>query len=164
MEKKLTQISNSDYEWINKVDQYRSDKKWRIRAEKFSLAIMRILRLENIDRQELVKELNIDNEFFTEILKGKVNLDLKTIAEIEEALHEDIIIVKNIDLTRKYKNCYFYYIEHENIFDVEDACWEQIEDSKRPKQLEKQNNDILEFTNISSKEKEEIYEYQFIQI
>lgn len=165
MKKDLTPIiSKSDYEWIDKVDQYQLEKKWRIRAEKFSLAIMRILRLENKDRQELAKELNIDNELFTEILRGKVNLDLKTIAKIEEALHEDIIIVKNIDLSRKFQNCYFYYMEYENTINMEDARWEKIEDSRQFKRLEMHNYEIPKIMYKSPKEEEEVYEYQYVQI
>ena len=76
MEKIDNEIYNS-YNWIKKVRYDQSEKAWRKYASKFSIAVMRILRLDKINQKDLVEKANLDEKQLAEILKGKVNLDVK---------------------------------------------------------------------------------------
>ena len=87
------EIYNS-YNWIRKVRYDQSEKAWRKYASKFSIAVMRILRLDKINQKDLVEKANLDEKQLAEILKGKVNLDLKTMIAIQDALGEEIISIK----------------------------------------------------------------------
>lgn len=60
---------------------------------------MRILRLDKINQKDLVEKANLDEKQLAEILKGKVNLDLKTMIAIQDALGEEINFYK------KYRSC-----------------------------------------------------------
>lgn len=157
MKKPDKMIACKDYKWIEKVRQDQSEKAWRKYASKFSIAVMRILRLDGIKQEDLAQKIHLNDEDLTDILKGKVNLDLKTMVAIQDALGEEIISIKNIDITRMYKNCTIFVTSNQILSSPQ---WNVI-DATEVQQLTLEDYSIkLEIDNLKEK-KGNVYEFEF---
>lgn len=157
MEKLNKPIAYKDYNWIEKVRLDQSEKAWKKYASKFSIAVMRILRLDEIKKEELAQKIHLSNEELTDILKGKVNLDLKTMVAIQDVLGEELISIKNIDITRMYKNCTVIVTSNQVLSSPQ---WNVI-DTAEVQQLTSEDYSIkLEMDNLKEK-KGNVYEFEF---
>ena len=147
------EIYNS-YNWIRKVRYDQSEKAWRKYASKFSIAVMRILRLDKINQKDLVEKQ------LAEILKGKVNLDLKTMIAIQDALGEEIISIKNIDLVRRYQHCKVM-ITSDLVLDTS-SQWNIINSEKEVQQLAYEDYSIkFETLDLKEKKGDNYYEFKY---
>ena len=153
------EIYNS-YNWIRKVRYDQSEKAWRKYASKFSIAVMRILRLDKINQKDLVEKANLDEKQLAEILKGKVNLDLKTMIAIQDALGEELMSIKNIDLVRRYQHCKVM-ITSDLVLDTS-SQWNIINSEKEVQQLAYEDYSIkFETLDLKEKKGDNYYEFKY---
>jgi hypothetical protein len=105
--------TNSNKKWIKDVQRYRTEGDWIYLIDKYALAIFRLLRIKHKNIDWLAKEMNLSlNELRSEI-NGEKEVTLKTLVRIQEKLNTEIISVKNIDLSEKYKSCKIVLYEEE---------------------------------------------------
>lgn len=82
-------LKNKD--WLDKAIYQESNEGWL--SKSFAIAVKILIEMDerNMDREELAKGINKDIDTVKNILKGKENLDLKTISEIENFLKIELI-------------------------------------------------------------------------
>jgi len=83
--------------WKEDVRAYREDKEWRIYSQKFSLAVLRILRKKDKSQAWLAEQLGSSPQNISKLLSGKENLSLKTIVQVQSILEEELLEIKNMD-------------------------------------------------------------------
>lgn len=111
MKKSKNKVSlNPNEKWQNDLLDYEENIEWRILSEKFAIAVMRLLRHENKTQLWLAKELDKSPQYISRLMKGKENLSLKSMANIQAMFNTEILSIKNIDSYIKHKDSQFYFM------------------------------------------------------
>ena len=101
----------SDMNWIKDVQRYRSEGEWISVVEKFAIAVFRLLRMKQKEFDWLAQEMGMTTDELRNQMKGKAEITLKTLVRIQSLLGEELISVKNVDLSAKYRECGFVIVE-----------------------------------------------------
>lgn len=80
-----------DNQWIEKVDYIEANKEWLDISAKIAIKVIRALRDKNWTQKKLASKLGVRPQQVNKILKGKENLSLKTISNLQGALGLELI-------------------------------------------------------------------------
>lgn len=108
----------SDMNWIKDVQRYRSEGEWISVVEKFAIAVFRLLRMKQKEFDWLAQEMGMTTDELRNQMKGKAEITLKTLVRIQSLLGEELISVKNVDLSAKYRECGFVIVEKDSSYEA----------------------------------------------
>ncbi|WP_455643227.1 hypothetical protein [Parabacteroides sp.] len=151
----------SDKNWIKDVQRYRSEGEWISVVEKFAVAVFRLLRIKQKELDWLAQEMGMSTDELRSQMKGKAEITLKTLVKIQSLLGEELISVKNVDLSAKYRECRFVVIENDNSYKAENIERKAVE-GNRTECL--RFEPLTEAYCIKSYFKEKVDEHEYIDI
>ena len=93
MKKNLKQVATkSDFDWGKEISQLKEDIEWLKRSSVIASKILLELKKdEQLNQSILAERMGVSDQYISKILKGKVNLTLKTISKLERALGINLI-------------------------------------------------------------------------
>lgn len=101
----LTNIENSNGEWLKNAKYRRANRKWLRKSQDIALRILTVLDEKGMQQKELAKALDVSPQQISKIVKGKQNLTLETISKLEQVLGVELVEVPKhqmkIDVDRK---------------------------------------------------------------
>lgn len=82
----------------NSIDTWFDNRRWAKYSKLFALQIIKSLRTnKELNQKDLAKKLGVSEQRISTICKGKENLTIKTMVEIQDALGIEIFTIMNID-------------------------------------------------------------------
>ena len=88
---KLNQIAKFDTSWQEDVIFREENEYWLQQSGHITIKILTYLRINNLNKYDLIPILNIDKETCIKIVKGSYNFDLALIMRIQNSLTIQII-------------------------------------------------------------------------
>ncbi|MFA8451648.1 MAG: transcriptional regulator [Bacteroidales bacterium] len=87
LDDRLDKLSSGESNWKESVVARQKNKDWLKHSRKIAIKIVRFLKEKNIKQKELAEMLGVSAQQVSKIVKGKENLTLETIANIEKVLN-----------------------------------------------------------------------------
>lgn len=85
--KKIAEIAEKDRsKWIEKARYRRENRNWLRKSQRIAVRVLSALREKGMNQTELAEKLDVSKQQVSKIVKGKENLTLKTITELENVL------------------------------------------------------------------------------
>ena len=100
----------------------RENRDWLRKSAKLALAVRREMRLRNMSQQELAKKMRVSPQYVGRVLKGKENLTLETVCNIERALGVELIAVNRED-TALVQIPSVYFVRYSDCQKSADSGW-----------------------------------------
>ncbi|WP_316834749.1 helix-turn-helix transcriptional regulator [Pedobacter nutrimenti] len=88
---KLADIATNDDKWMAKAEWEKANKAWLDKSRKIAIKILRTLRSKDMTQSELAQKAGVSRQMISKIVKGNANLQLSTIAKLEEILQTDLM-------------------------------------------------------------------------
>jgi len=76
----------------------RENRAWLRKSQRIAIKVLSTLKRKNLSRTWLAEELDVSRQQVSKIIKGKENLTLKTIADLEQKLGIQLIEVPDYQL------------------------------------------------------------------
>jgi len=114
---KLEEMAEGSSGWREKAEYRVENQAWLRRSAAMAVKILDALEAKGMTKADLAERMNVSRQRVNEIVKGRENLTLKTIAEIEAALTINLIPDEN---SEKGVCTYRYVetpIEHAMVFE-----------------------------------------------
>lgn len=87
---KLAALSTPDLDWMKEAEFEKSNKGWLDKSRKIAVKVLRVLRERKMSQTDLATSMGISRQMVSKILKGKENLTLSTIYNLEKSLETDL--------------------------------------------------------------------------
>jgi transcriptional regulator with XRE-family HTH domain len=95
LEKFAKLVSDKPSNFLAKLEQYNSNKKWLDYSSKVAINVLEILKEKNWSQKDLAEKMNVSAQQINKIIKGQQNLTFETIAKLEDALGFTLIEIPN---------------------------------------------------------------------
>jgi len=103
-EKLLTLSKGAKSKWLENATERKKSEKWSARSIRIALNVLEVLRQKNMSKKELAERMQVSAQYISKIVKGRENLTLETISNIESALGVEMIDVKDFSPMVQVKN------------------------------------------------------------
>ena len=90
-EKLLTLASNQPSEWKAKLQLRRENREWLKKSAGIAVMVLNALKAQQLSQKDLAERMNISPQQINKIVKGRENLTLETISNLEIALGIELI-------------------------------------------------------------------------
>ena len=101
---KLNRLSEGNTsDWVEKALWRKHNKNWLTISSNIAIKILSIMEEQNINKNDIVKQLNISMRKLNLILSGSYNFDIKLLCELETILNCKLIMgndIKEINLIK----------------------------------------------------------------
>jgi transcriptional regulator with XRE-family HTH domain len=85
--KNIADIAEKDHsKWIEKARYRRENRNWLRKSKRIAVRVLSTLKEKGMSQTDLAEILDVSRQQISKIVKGKENLTLKTVAELENAL------------------------------------------------------------------------------
>lgn len=99
---KLNKIApKSTSKWQEKAKWRETNESWLDKSAEIALKILRSMRANNMSQKELANILGVSAQYVNKIVKGKENLTLETICNIERVLKIELIVIPSFHMKTK---------------------------------------------------------------
>lgn len=101
---KLNRLSEGNTsDWIEKALWRKHNKDWLTVSSNIAIKVLSIMEEQNINKNDIVKQLNISMRKLNLILSGSYNFDIKSLCELETILNCNLITNDAIKETSRIK-------------------------------------------------------------
>jgi len=92
LKEKLSKLSSDQpSDWKAKAKYRRENREWLKKSAAIAVQVLDALKAQNLSQKQLAEQMNISPQQISKIVKGKENLTLETISNLEIALGIQII-------------------------------------------------------------------------
>lgn len=95
LEKFAKLVSDKPSNFLAKLEQYNTNKKWLDHSSKVAINVLEILKEKKWSQKDLSEKMNVSAQQVNKIIKGQQNLTFETIAKLELALDISLIEIPN---------------------------------------------------------------------
>jgi ribosome-binding protein aMBF1 (putative translation factor) len=95
--KQFDQLTRQSSNWLKESEEWERSLPWLRRSQAIAILILKTIKAKGISQKELAEKLGVSAQQVSKIVKGKENLTLSTISNLEQVLGVELIQIPTND-------------------------------------------------------------------